>query len=657
MASHSSIPSGALPALVTYVILLTMIPSQLVVGPLGAAGTPAGILAIGLLVWWAASLAVPQVRRGTGAVPWLLAAFALTYLVSYAVGIARPLDSSLQVNSADRAVLSLCGWCGITLIVTYGLDGAAALNRLVKMVVIGVSVVAVLGMLQFFFNLDLAALIKIPGLRANAAFGEVISRSDFRRVTGTTTHPIEFGIVLSAALPLCVHHARFAVRGWGRTLSWSAVMVIAAALPLSVARSGILGSAIAFVVMFPSWPRAFRRRVLVVLSVGAVAFSFVVPGLLGTIRGLFLNANSDPSTGGRTADYEPVMQYFAQHRIFGTGMGTYMPELYRTLDNQYLAILVETGLVGLVATLVLLFGTMVVAAITRSRLAHDADRDLLQSAMAGVAVLTVSAGTFDMFAFPMAVGLLFRLIGLVGAGARIVANEGPLIPLPRRLGAGRMAVVAATTLIVAGSLSYAAESSKPEYRARASVVLEPPSPSVSGPFTGVGRSALVAWAVHEVMEDPATRRTLAAKSVSDYDVALGDGSLMPGTDRQGVGPLMTVEVRSQDPAAVDQGMSLVLSTLDARLVLLQDDVRVPPRERVVMTTLSTGDALPVFGRRSRFAAALLLIVVVVLGVGVAALRRLPRQSWRPVERAEGRPEPLGAPPTPGSAQPFMGARA
>ena len=338
---------GAVPVLVVYVWLLMALPSRLIFAPLGAAGTPADILAIGCMLWWVTSLmAAPWGLGFTSPVKWLLGIFAATLLVSYIIGSSRAVSTAIEVNSADRAVLSLCGWCGLALVVIDGVGSRRGLDRVLGTAVAGAGLIAVLGMLQFFFNLDIANVIHIPGLTANRQFGEVISRSAFRRVMGTTTHPIEFGVVLSTLLPLCVHYARFAERRWARVASWGVVLGVAGAIPLSVARSGILGSVIALLLMYPTWPVRFRRRVGVGLVAGVMAFSVVVPGLLGTIRGLFVNASSDPSTDGRTADYGPVLEYLQQRPLFGRGLGTFLPELYRTLDNQYLAIAVTVSAGG-----------------------------------------------------------------------------------------------------------------------------------------------------------------------------------------------------------------------------------------------------------------------------------------------------------------------
>ena len=631
---------GAVPVLVVYVWLLMALPSRLIFAPLGAAGTPAGILAIGCMLWWVYSLmAAPWGLGFTSPVKWLLGIFAATLLVSYIIGSSRAVSTAIEVNSADRAVLSLCGWCGLALVVIDGVGSRRGLDRVLGTAVAGAGLIAVLGMLQFFFNLDIANVIHIPGLTANRQFGEVISRSAFRRVMGTTTHPIEFGVVLSTLLPLCVHYARFAERRWARVASWGVVLGVAGAIPLSVARSGILGSVIALLLMYPTWPVRFRRRVGVGLVAGVMAFSVVVPGLLGTIRGLFVNASSDPSTDGRTADYGPVLEYLQQRPLFGRGLGTFLPELYRTLDNQYLAIAVEAGIVGLAATFALFLGSMFVAGRARKRMTADEDRDLAQSLLAGLAVLMLSAATFDMFAFSMSVGLMFLLIGGVGSLVALTTSaKGATVRL-FTLRAVSIASVA-TVVVVLGLMGLHALE-RPSFQAAGTVLWEPQTPAGSPALSSVGRASVGARILYDIMENPTTKADLRGAGVPDYDVSLGDGSLMMGTDRQGSGSLMQILVRASDPSTARKSLALVMTRAEHELTRVQLDAGVPTEELIRARVISVSPPLQVLGHPSRFEAATILLSVMAFccALRVAAGKQMVSRSIR---RTSGRIEKVMA---------------
>ncbi|GAA1882477.1 O-antigen ligase family protein [Lapillicoccus jejuensis] len=608
------------PVLIAYVVVLVSIPSELVVGPLGAAGTPAGLVAIAMMVWWVASAAVaPRPSSPSNPVKWLLLAFALAVLVSYVAGMDRPVSTAEEVSSADRALLSLVGWCGAVLVMVDGTTTRRRLDAVLQTLAVGGGLVALLGLLQFFFGLDVAHLVRIPGLTPNGAIGELIARSSFRRVTGTTAHPIEFGVVLAALAPLAVHYGRFAEDLRVRRLSWTAAVLMAGAIPLSIARSGILGAAIALALLFFTWPASLRRRVLLATVVGAAACSVAVPGLLGTFKSLFLNAGSDPSTGGRTDDYGPVLAYLEQSPLFGRGIGTFIPSLYRTLDNAYLGLLVETGVVGLLCCVVLLVGVLVVAARIRRRSRVGQDRDLAQTLLAGVAVLAVNAATFDLFGFSMAVGVLFLLIGAVGSLHSLsAARTVPERPLSRRA----VAAVCALGLGTAAVAGVTAHLARPEYHALGTAIVVPPSQPDTLKVTGAGRASTAVSVLLRVVESPENRDSLSRRGVGDFEIAVGDGSLMMGTDRTGTGgSVITVLSTGSSAPQAEDGLQLVLASMQTQLDALQREVGATGPSALSLQGISTNPAFPVRGRPSRSIGAGAVVGIVLTTCATHLLRR------------------------------------
>ena len=614
--------------LIGFVTLLTAIPSELVFRPLGAAGTPAGVLCIGLFMWWVASrVAGPSSHTRTNPTKWLLAAFGTAALLSYIAGMSRPIYDAAEVSSADRALLALSGWLGLSLVTMDGLTSRASIDRLLRALCVAAACIGVLGGLQFFLHLDLAHVITVPGLTPNGAFGELISRSAYRRVTGTASHPIEFGVVLAAVLPLAIHYARFA-DGRRRWVAWAPAFLIAGTLPLSVARSGMLGMVVVFLVMFGTWPTQFRWTCLKALVVGAGLMSVIVPGLLGTIRGLFTNAANDPSTQGRTADYGPSLAYVDEAPWFGRGFGTFIPSLYRTLDNQYLGLLVETGIVGLAAAIALLVGCMVIATRARRWFSLDRDRDLAHSLVASLAVVAVNAATFDMFGFAMCAGVTFLLVGAVGA---LYAVSGLQVPRERRgLPRRTNALVMAVGVAVGGAALASTLVAVPEYDARGSLILLAPGSAQRLPLLSTaGSASLTTSLIHDVVESPGEREDLRRRGVANFDLAIGDGSLMMGSDRSGSGgPVLQVVTRAADPTVADAALRTVYTQVETSLASLQDTIRVPMTERIRIDVLATNNAYPVRGKatRARVASALLacLAMAFMHQALVSRPRRFPR---------------------------------
>jgi O-antigen ligase len=630
-----------LAALVVYAIALVAIPSELIVGPLGAAGTPAQIIGIGMAAWWLIShIARKRSKTRTNPVKWLLLVFAIAILASYVAGMSRPITFSEEVSSADRALLSLCAWCGVALFIADGIGSLNRLNVLLKVVASGVCGIAILGIIQFLFNLDIAHIIQIPGLTANHQFGELIERSAYRRVTGTTSHPIEFGVVLSAALPLAIHYGRFSATRTQRRRWWLATIVIAVALPLSVARSGILGALVVAIYLFYTWPPRLKVKMLMAGVAGAVAMSFLVPGLLGTIKSLFLNASSDPSTQGRTADYAPVERYTAQHPLFGRGFGTFIPSLYRTLDNQLLGTLVETGIIGLLALLLLFIGTGCVAGAVRRHSPSEQVRDLGQSLKAGIAAIAINFATFDALGFAMCAGMLFVLVGATGslwaierpAGTALKSPAHPLTPgrMPRRSLVPLMAVIVA---VLVGLGAWGVMDAKPEYQAYGTVLVTPPPSPGQLTLASAGNANMMTSIVHDVLVSPPVREKLRPHAAT-YEVAVGNGSLTMDTDVEGLeSPRLRFLATADTASRADAALAAVLRETTSQLNRLQAIVGVEPGDMLRPQVIQQLPAYPVYGRPTRAHVTFALLVVIAF----AALYHTTRRRRSPRSTGSARP--------------------
>ncbi|NYH92114.1 O-antigen ligase family protein [Actinopolymorpha rutila] len=407
-----------------FVAILMLLPSRYVVGPLGGAGTPAGLMAVACLLWYLSALITPSTTpvRGRQPLRTVVVFFVVSVLTSYAVMHAEP-RAALEVNAADRGLILTAGWAGLALLAADGIPRLERLEVLRRRLVAGGSIVASLGLVQFFTGIDIAGYLAVPGLTANADFSSVLRRDEFNRPMATATHPIELGVVLTMLLPLAVHGMLHARPGtvWRHRLQ---VFLLLATIPMTVSRSAILGMAVAAVVMVPVWPGKVRVVALMVLGCGTVAMQAVVPGLLGTIRNLVTSIGSDSSTTARTDDYGAVLASVSHQPWFGRGLGTYLPQTYRILDNQYLGTAIETGLVGVAALLALFVAGWLLARGARRASSNPEVRHLAQCFAATMAVAAFSFGTFDALSFPMITNLMFLMLGCCAALWRL-ARENP----------------------------------------------------------------------------------------------------------------------------------------------------------------------------------------------------------------------------------------
>jgi hypothetical protein len=436
--------------LVVYAFLLLCIPSRLVVGPLSSAGTLASLWGMAGLVWWVCARLGGQLRERLYPVSVAVLVFVLACLCSYVAAMASgwyaPPDvrgstdllydllpptvdqiRSKMISGADRGLLALAGWAGVALVASDGIRSRTELERVVTWVVRFATVVAAVGVLQFFTAIDVARIIVIPGLTVSGEFGVVEARSVLRRVSATAIHPIELGVVLGAVVPLALHRALHASRS---ALAWLPFVVVSLAVAMTVSRSGIIVAGVGLLVLFLGWPPAWRWRALLIAPFVAVGLRLLIPGLLGTIRYMFVNVLNDPSTQGRTEDYGVAMRLYGDQPVFGRGLFTFIPQYYRILDNQLLVTLLELGAVGL-AALVGLFITAVASSLLgRWRAVGLEERHLALSLAGGVLGLLAGFATFDALSFPMAGGAAFLMIGLAGAAHRCArrAVAAPLAP-------------------------------------------------------------------------------------------------------------------------------------------------------------------------------------------------------------------------------------
>lgn len=416
--------AGSVNVLSLFIVLLVAIPSRLIVGPLGGAGTPAQILAVLLAGHWAAtSLLYRPVRRGVRRLSSLHVAILLlaaAIAISYTMAQTRAIDGA-EARSADIAVLVLLGWIGLAFSAMDFIPTRALLDVLLRRLVLAGALLATLGIIQFATKQPLTNYIEIPGLHSNSALNSVYERGGLARPAGTALHPLEFAAVLTMMLPVALH---LAVTDDGRSAfrRWYPVAVIAAAVPLSISRSAIVSAAVVLLVVLPSWPRSRRHNAYIVMAGLMVILYLTVPGLIGTISGLFTGISSEGSAQSRTGSYA-LAGYFIEHSpLFGRGFGTFLPA-YRILDNQYLGMLIETGVVGLGCLIGVFVTALVVAARVRRSARNEADRSLALALAAAVASASASLALFDGFSFPMAATLVYFLIGCIGALRRLVADD------------------------------------------------------------------------------------------------------------------------------------------------------------------------------------------------------------------------------------------
>lgn len=410
-------------ALIVFVTIRLVLPSQFVVGPLGGAGSPALLLALCCLAWWALARIQRTRTQASSAVMGAVILFAAMVLASFYVAMARPINAE-EASVSTLTLISVAGWLGAMLLAHDGIPRVDRLLDLLHYLATLGGLLAIFGLFQFVTGQYWVDQISIPGLQAHQTVFSATLREGFTRPAGTAVHPIEFGAVLTMLLPIALARGIGQLPAVGARRShvftrWWPALAMGLAIVLSLSRSAVIGLAVGAIILALTWTS--RQRIAAIGGLaGLLAVVFLaVPGVAGSILGLFtVIGKGDPSVLSRVESYAIADAYISQSPLFGRGIGTFLPR-YRIFDNEYLLLLVEIGFAGVIALLLLVATSLCSAARVYLR-ATDAG---LRGAAAAVAASTscgaVSLALFDGFSFPMMPGLWFLMMGLCGATYRL----------------------------------------------------------------------------------------------------------------------------------------------------------------------------------------------------------------------------------------------
>jgi O-antigen ligase len=398
------------------VILLFLLPTRLALPNLSGVGRPALMVGLLLTVLWLLS----KVHRGLGTrgpqpIRWAAIAFLVSFLMSYSAGYLRGLPS-IEANGADLTLIATIIFLGIIISIADFVPNRARLDAVIRTIVWGGAVMAIIGHIEFTLGIVIAPKIALPGLVFHGDLVGLEARGvGFYRVASTATHYIEFSSVMALCLPFAIHLVLFDPDQRTRRRALVAAALIGAAVPVALSRTGILALLLGLLAVMPTWPWRARLNICAAAVCVMAAMVVVRPGLLGTIKSLFLSIDSDPSIQGRTDDYSVVGAYIAERPILGRGFGTFIPDLYVILDNQYLQTIIGGGFVGLAALVGLHLATITVSVIALRRSTSAADRHLCACLISVQLIGLLAHATFDSFAFSTFATLLGIGAGLSGA--------------------------------------------------------------------------------------------------------------------------------------------------------------------------------------------------------------------------------------------------
>ena len=188
------------------------------------------------------------------------------------------------------------------------------------------------------------------------------SRDGLIRAVVSADHPIALGVLFAMVLPLSVSLAFSTSRRW-----WASTLLLSIGLMATASRTPLLVAIAGAVVLAALRPREMRSLIPLLVPL-LVVIKLALPGSIATVKNAFfpagglieqqtaLSAEADPLlAGGRVRQLGPALREASRTPLVGQGFGTRQTGFDNPLrnapilDNQWLGLLLEMGLAGVVA--------------------------------------------------------------------------------------------------------------------------------------------------------------------------------------------------------------------------------------------------------------------------------------------------------------------
>ncbi|MBI4022605.1 O-antigen ligase family protein [Candidatus Berkelbacteria bacterium] len=352
------------------------------------------------------------------------------YLLAGAILLSATL--ALEQSRAGLVIVFILFTASFELVVVNLLTTKDRLRTALTVLWASATVVGLFAIYQFVG--DVAGLSpSLTGLRelyTKAIFG-------FPRVQAFSIEPLYLGNFLLLPISLVASTLFLQVPGWSRPWRWALLGLLLLILVLTLSRGAYLALAAAGLVILATLPHQTLtpRHILALLAIGLVALvgaaGFVSRGQGDALARFTSHATvSDfsfgESTQGRFATYETALRAWRTSPWLGIGIGNYGPfdkgypagpvDDWPIVNNEYLELLAETGVIGLGAFLVL-----ALVLLHRSVVAYRATRDpLLTAALVGVTAAFV--GTLIQYNFFSTLYIIhvWVLVGLLVAVQNLI---------------------------------------------------------------------------------------------------------------------------------------------------------------------------------------------------------------------------------------------
>jgi O-antigen ligase len=248
-----------------------------------------------------------------------------------------------------------------------------------------------------------------------------VVRNGVARPAGAAATAIELSAVMALGLSFAMYLVFSANSAPTRLWFITCSLLIAVGLVLSISRTGVLAISVMSIVALVL--NVKRPRFLLIGLGAVVILAFGVASLVpesvdATFEQLGKSGDEDPSLATRLQDYQELDNLLGPFPWFGRGPDALDTYVARDgggliLDNQYLLLIAETGVLGLAALTALLVSAG--AAASRLIRTTTTERGLWVAALSAVVAFSLMAATFDVLRFSQATSIFMIVVGLVSA--------------------------------------------------------------------------------------------------------------------------------------------------------------------------------------------------------------------------------------------------
>jgi hypothetical protein len=410
-------------ALAAFLVMVCLVPFDAVQLPISLpldAKLDRPFLVLLALLWVAGVLFLrpgerPRLRGSL--VHWALLLFVATALVS----VLSNAETLIRVDEFDlgvKKVVLLLSYVLLFLIVASSLK-PLEVRRFIPLIVVLACIASVGAIVEYRSGYNAFYAISDAILPGGATLPGVVFEGDATGripIVGPTSHPLALAALMALALPFAMVGVLDS-QGRRKVLYALGSGLILAGAMVTQRKTSAFALGVDVLVLTAYRPRQMRKLLPVGLVL-VVAVSMVAPGAIGTVRdGLKPEALlGQVSTRDRQSDYDAVAPDIVQNPVTGRGYQTYDPEKYRVLDNEYLALLIGNGVLGLVAYVFVLLSVLIVC--HRTIRSGDPVRGPPALAVAaGTAAVVVTSQLFDLIAFPHVPYMFMFMAGMAVACA------------------------------------------------------------------------------------------------------------------------------------------------------------------------------------------------------------------------------------------------